>query len=72
MRGRNSGRAQTSPAATSPAATSQAQTIPAIASPLYRKAQPAQYEAQSIKLIPYYAWCNRAEGEMRIWLNPQP
>ena len=64
--------AATSPAATSPAQTIPASVIPAIASPLYRKAQPAKYEAQTITLIPYYAWCNRAEGEMRVWLNPQP
>lgn len=41
------------------------------AGPLYRKAQLGKYEPQSIKLIPYYAWCNRAEGEMRVWLNPK-
>ena len=43
-----------------------------VASPLYHKAQPLHYQAQTIKLIPYYAWCNRAEGEMRVWLNPMP
>ena len=42
-----------------------------IASPLYRKVQPAQFEEQLIKLIPYFAWCNRSEGEMRVWLNPK-
>ena len=31
-----------------------------IASPLYRKVQPAQFEEQLIKLIPYFAWCNRS------------
>lgn len=31
-----------------------------------------RYQAQKLKLIPYYAWCNREEGEMRVWLNPKP
>ncbi len=44
----------------------------ALDSSLYRKATPAHYEAQEITLIPYYAWCNREEGEMRVWLNPKP
>ena len=39
---------------------------------LYQVAKPAQYQNQEIVLIPYYAWCNRAEGEMRVWLNPKP
>lgn len=43
-----------------------------IASPLYHQVQPAQFEPQLIKLIPYFAWCNRQEGEMRVWLNPKP
>lgn len=28
-------------------------------------------EEQKCVLIPYYAWCNRAEGEMRVWLSTQ-
>ena len=44
----------------------------ALDSSLYRTATPAQYQAQEITLIPYYAWCNREEGEMRVWLNPKP
>lgn len=30
---------------------------------LYKK------EDAVLKLVPYYAWCNRDEGEMRVWLN---
>lgn len=44
----------------------------ALDSSLYRKATEAHYQAQEITLIPYYAWCNREEGEMRVWLNPKP
>lgn len=39
---------------------------------LYRPLTKDSYSAQELKLIPYYAWCNRAEGEMRVWLNPKP
>jgi DUF1680 family protein len=28
-----------------------------------------EYEDIKLKLIPYFAWANRAPGEMRIWLN---
>lgn len=27
------------------------------------------HEKTTIKLIPYYAWANRGENEMRVWLN---
>lgn len=36
---------------------------------LYRRAQQELYDPALIELIPYYAWCNRSEGEMRVWLN---
>lgn len=42
---------------------------------LYRavnKSAAEQFRPQTLVLIPYYAWCNRAEGEMRVWLNPKP
>jgi len=36
---------------------------------LYRAAAaPAELDAQ-ITLVPYYAWANRGEGEMRVWLR---
>ncbi|WP_420490453.1 hypothetical protein [Neobacillus niacini] len=28
-----------------------------------------QTQTVSIKAIPYYAWCNRGEGEMMVWIN---
>lgn len=37
---------------------------------LYHKQQAPKFTAQTIKLIPYCVWCNRDEGEMRVWLNP--
>lgn len=36
---------------------------------LYRKYEPAQYEDVTLKLIPYYTWCNRGEGEMSVWIR---
>lgn len=38
---------------------------------LYYKHHSSDFEDQQIKLIPYFAWCNRQEGEMRVWLNPK-
>lgn len=35
---------------------------------LYREMNDA-YEETTIKLIPYYAWNNRGEGEMAVWLR---
>lgn len=34
---------------------------------LYSDIAPS-YQEVSVELIPYYAWCNRGEGEMRVWL----
>lgn len=41
-------------------------------SPLYRDAssQPTRHP-QSLRLIPYYAWANRAEGQMNVWLKAE-
>ena len=36
---------------------------------LYTAYQSAEESPCQIELIPYYAWCNRGEGEMRVWLN---
>lgn len=30
--------------------------------------EPMKLIPQKIKAIPYYAWCNRAKGEMRVWI----
>ena len=35
---------------------------------LYSSHRPEK-SAQKIKLIPYYAWANRGENEMRVWLS---
>lgn len=37
---------------------------------LYNRRKASEFKPQTIKLIPYFAWCNRAEGEMRVWFNP--
>ncbi|HQZ20789.1 MAG TPA: glycoside hydrolase family 127 protein [Thermoflexales bacterium] len=38
---------------------------------LYRHAAPSA-SAKQITAVPYYAWANRAPGEMRVWLRAQP
>lgn len=38
------------------------------ASALYSPWQPPQEEETTLTLIPYFAWCNRQPGEMRVWL----
>ena len=37
--------------------------------PLYESAKRFTKKAQHIKMIPYYAWANRGENEMRVWLH---
>lgn len=36
---------------------------------LYREYEPPEYEPAAVKLIPYYLWANRGEGEMRVWIQ---
>lgn len=36
---------------------------------LYGEYNKPEYEKCEIKLIPYYAWANRGENEMRVWIN---
>lgn len=36
---------------------------------LYRYGQPSSHAPVNITAIPYYAWDNRAAGEMRVWLR---
>ena len=44
--------------------------IPDEAAPLYRPWQTgAAAEPAEITLVPYFAWNNRQEGEMRVWLR---
>jgi len=35
---------------------------------LYSDYTPGKEERVSLKLIPYFAWANRGEGEMRVWI----
>ena len=35
---------------------------------LYRDYAPGKEEKLSLRLIPYFAWANRGEGEMRVWI----
>jgi DUF1680 family protein len=35
---------------------------------LYRELQDPEPETIDIRLVPYYAWGNRAEGEMTVWM----
>ncbi len=36
---------------------------------LYRKAEAGRWIQKELTLIPYYAWANRQEGEMRVWMR---
>lgn len=36
---------------------------------LYQKYQPVEYVDTEVKLVPYYAWANRGENEMMVWLR---
>lgn len=36
---------------------------------LYAPYAPANTHPAALKLIPYFAWANRGEGEMLVWLN---
>jgi uncharacterized protein len=38
---------------------------------LYREVRPAASHAITAKLVPYYAWGNRGDGEMSVWLPLQ-
>lgn len=35
---------------------------------LYKKYQRPEYESAEIKMIPYFAWANRGENEMLVWM----
>ncbi|GGF23773.1 aceric acid hydrolase [Echinicola rosea] len=35
---------------------------------LYREVSESTYEKGRIRLIPYYSWANRGDGEMMVWL----
>lgn len=37
--------------------------------PLYRDYCPPETRPATLRFIPYYAWANRGEGEMRVWVR---
>lgn len=37
--------------------------------PLYQSYAPVKTEPVTLKFIPYFAWANRGEGEMRVWVR---
>ena len=43
--------------------------VPAECGSLYRDYAPPVEEDEVLTLIPYYAWANRGEGEMTVWLR---
>jgi len=48
--------------------TAQADGTADWADTLYRR-EPTKAEAMPIKAVPYFAWDNRAPGEMLVWLR---
>lgn len=36
---------------------------------LYHRYQKPKYEETSLRFVPYYAWANRGEGEMQVWVS---
>ena len=36
---------------------------------LYTEYRPPKEEEVTLTLIPYYAWSNRGEGEMSVWIR---
>jgi len=38
---------------------------------LYADYQPTTWQPTDLTLVPYYAWANRADGQMRVWLNKE-
>ncbi|MFW6163472.1 MAG: glycoside hydrolase family 127 protein, partial [Planctomycetota bacterium] len=46
--------------------------VRAIGDALYREATPARRRTARIRLIPYYAWANRGQSEMAVWLPLTP
>ncbi len=56
-----------------PAASLEAFRLCPEGTPLYRRAEESvPCENTTLKLVPYFAWNNRGEGEMRVWLHPIP
>ena len=32
-------------------------------------AEPLAEREETLTMIPYYAWCNREEGQMQVWIR---
>ncbi|WP_258088577.1 glycoside hydrolase family 127 protein [Weissella fangxianensis] len=45
------------------------ETLEKDGTPLYREATTQEENSVDMRLIPYYAWANRENGQMRVWLN---
>lgn len=43
--------------------------IPEESGELYRLARSAREEDVTLRMVPYYAWNNRGEGEMSVWVR---
>ncbi len=43
--------------------------IPAECAELYHTAGPAREQDVTLRMVPYYAWNNRGEGEMSVWVR---
>ncbi|MCW0416087.1 hypothetical protein NB689_001841 [Xanthomonas sacchari] len=44
--------------------------VDAAAAPLYQyDAPPPTRQPQPLTFVPYFAWANRGEGEMRVWVD---
>ena len=39
---------------------------------LYTEYRPMKETKTELTLVPYYAWNNRGEGEMSVWIRIQP
>ena len=37
---------------------------------LYQEAGTVFWEPATLSFVPYYAWANRADGQMRVWVRP--
>lgn len=42
---------------------------PAEGTELYRPARPVREQDVTLRMVPYYAWNNRGEGEMSVWVR---
>ena len=43
--------------------------LPAESGELYHAARPPREQDVTLRMVPYYAWNNRGEGEMSVWVR---